>query len=294
MNPRPLPHVAWLFALLLPTLLTAPRPAAGQDLAADLSSHLIAISASFTGARVVLFGAIEEAGDIAVVVRGPTEQMVVRRKDRISGVWMNRASMTFAGVPSFYRVASNRPLEEFAQTAALERHGIGLDYLRLEPVAAGGLIALPPDPETAAAPEPAAPPGPGEDTAVEAVTAAAQDGIAPAGEIARFRQALIRNQQRAGVYGIDPGRVLFLGERLFRTDVVFPANLPTGQYLVSVFLFRDGDLVSAQTTPLVVSKIGASAEVFAFAHRRAATYGLIAILVAVLAGWLASVIFRRS
>lgn len=283
------PPALLLLLLALPAMLTG-RSATAEDLAADLSSHLIAISASFTGARVVLFGAIDGPGDIAVVVRGPAESVVVRRKERISGVWMNRASMTFANVPSFYRVASTRPLEQFADPFALERHGIGLDYLRLEPVAAGGIATPPPPAEEAAA---AATP-PGTETAAETTAAAARAGIAPADEIAGFRQALIRNQQRDGVYGLDPGRVLFLGDRLFRTDIAFPANLPTGQYLVSVFLFRDGDLVSAQTTPLLVSKIGASAQVYAFAHRQAAAYGLLAILVAVFAGWLASVIFRRA
>jgi uncharacterized protein (TIGR02186 family) len=109
-----------------------------------------------------------------------------------------------------------------------------------------------------------------------------------------FRNALIRRMQARGLYSAEDGTVSFLGGRLFRTTVHFPANVPTGQYMVGVFLLRDGDVVSAQTTPLFVSKIGLGAEIYAFARRQAAIYGGIAIVIAVAAGWLASAAFRQS
>ena len=110
----------------------------------------------------------------------------------------------------------------------------------------------------------------------------------------RFADALIREQQRAGLFVADTGRVTFLGERLFRATLAFPPNVPTGTYLVQVFLIRDGDVVTGQTTPLVVSKVGLDAEVSDFAIREAAAYGAIAIAVALAAGWLASLPFRRA
>jgi uncharacterized protein (TIGR02186 family) len=108
----------------------------------------------------------------------------------------------------------------------------------------------------------------------------------------RFAQALIEEQQRAGLFAGDIGKVTFLGERLFRASLNFPANVPTGTYLVRIFLVRDGDIVSGQTTPLVVLKVGVDAAVFDFATREAAAYGAIAVLTAVVAGWLASLPFR--
>ncbi|HYU13260.1 MAG TPA: TIGR02186 family protein [Stellaceae bacterium] len=109
---------------------------------------------------------------------------------------------------------------------------------------------------------------------------------------ARFREALIAEQQKAGLFGADIGKVSFLGERLFRATITFPTNVPTGNYLVEVFLVRDRDVVSGQTTPLVVSKVGIDAAVSDFASREAAAYGAIAVLTAVVAGWLASLPFR--
>ena len=111
-------------------------------------------------------------------------------------------------------------------------------------------------------------------------------------EAARFGAALVTEQKREGLFAADPLKIAFLGERLFRTTIGFPANVPTGTYIVEVFLVRDRDVVSGQTTPLVVSKVGLDAAVSDFATRQSAAYGAIAVVTAVVAGWLASLPFR--
>lgn len=113
-------------------------------------------------------------------------------------------------------------------------------------------------------------------------------------EIEEFRAALIRAKQRAGLYTEEPARILFLGDRLFRTDVWFPANAPVGRYVVQVYLIRDGEVASAEITPLVVSKVGFEAGVYNFAQRYSLAYGVLAILIAAVAGWAASAIFRKG
>ena len=108
----------------------------------------------------------------------------------------------------------------------------------------------------------------------------------------RFVEALIDEQQRVGLFATEVGKIAFLGERLFRATITFPTNVPTGTYLVEVFLARNRDVVGGQTTPLIVSKVGVDAEVSDFATRQSAAYGAIAVLTAVVAGWLASLPFR--
>jgi uncharacterized protein (TIGR02186 family) len=117
---------------------------------------------------------------------------------------------------------------------------------------------------------------------------------APPPVIEAFRTALERAQQQAGLFVTRAGKVEFLGERLFRTTISFPSNVPTGTYLVEVFLVRDKDVVSGQTTPLVVSKVGVDAEVAQFSYRQPGFYGAIAVLTAMVAGWLASLPFRAA
>lgn len=233
-------------------LLQGVDDARAQALVADLSKHLVAVTTGFVGTDLLLFGATNGEGDVVVVVRGPEQRDIVRRKERVAGIWVNRQQFPFSEIPAFYSVASSRPLQEIADSPLLARHQIGLQYLRFNP---------------------------GE-VASEAVTAS-------------FRNALIRNKQRLGVFHDRLGKVRFVAPRLFRTDVHLPSNVPTGTYTVTVYLIRDGEVRSAQTTPLVVSKIGIGARVFEFAHRHAAIYGILAILMALFAGWLAGVIFRK-
>jgi uncharacterized protein (TIGR02186 family) len=187
------------------------------------------------------------------VVQGPEGEVRVRQQARIAGIWMNADSVLFRRVPSFYDVATSRPLEELVSPAVLARHEIGLDNLRVVLADYAG-----PD------------------------------------KVADFRSALIRNKQRQGLYSTATGQVAFLGQRLFRTSIYFPANVPTGLYTVSVFLIRNGDVVSAQTTPLAVSKVGFSADLFDFAQRRAVLYALASLVLAIGAGWLGSALFRRT
>jgi uncharacterized protein (TIGR02186 family) len=229
-------------------------PARAEPLVADLTSHLVAITTGFTGTDVVLFGATDGPGDVIVVVRGPERDIVVRRKSRVAGIWVNTRRMTFVSVPTYYAVYSSRPLDAIAPPAMQALHQIGLANLRLPPK---------------------------------------EQGRSPA-DIAAFRGALIGEQQREGRYGEASGKVNFLGDRLFRATISFPANVPTGTYLVEVFLVRDKGVVSGQTTPLVVSQVGVDAEINEFADRSALLYGVIAVTGAAMAGWLASLPFRNA
>lgn len=225
-----------------------------NTLVADLSRHLVAISTGFAGTDVLMFGATEGKGDVVVIVRGPDRAVAVHRKSRVLGVWVNTAQMTFDRAPSFYSISSSRPLAEIAPPTVLARHQMGLDNLRLE---------LP--------------------------RAKASANVAQ-----EWRAGLIRNHEAQGLYRIAVGRVTFLGNRLFRAGINLPANVPTGTYQVKVFHLQEGRVVSAQTTPLQVSKVGAEAAVYDFAHQNSALYGLIAILVALMAGWAAHMAFRKA
>jgi uncharacterized protein (TIGR02186 family) len=231
----------------------ATATARADAVVADLSSHVIAISSSFAGTSVVLFGATDGPGDVIAVVRGPERPVTVWRKSKIVGVWVNAQSVTFANVPSFYAVAASRPLDEIVRPAAAALHRIGAANLNLS--------ATPP-----AAPE----------------------------RTRQFARALIDDEQRAGLFTARTDKIAFLGDRLFRTSIAFPANVPTGTYLVEIFLAREGDIVGGQTTPLVVTKVGLDAAVVDFATRQSAAYGAIAVLTAIVAGWLASLPFRSS
>ena len=225
-----------------------------ETLVADLSSYRISITSSFQGAKLLLFGATEGGGDVVVVVRGPLEDLVVRRKSRVAGIWVNRAAIAFTDVPSYYVVASTRPLDEVLSESQRRRLQIGARYLAMRP----------------------------------------SGTVADAAEIALYREALTRNKERDRLFQELPGTVAFLDSTLFRTTLHFPANAPVGRYSAETFLIRDGQIITAQSTPLFISKTGVERALFDFAKRQPASYGILAVLLAALAGWLASVVFRRG
>ncbi|MGE5267940.1 MAG: TIGR02186 family protein, partial [Deltaproteobacteria bacterium] len=111
---------------------------------ADVSTRTIAVTSGYSGSEILVFGTIEnsrqpsaESGfyDVAVIVEGAPEPLMVRKKGRVGGLWVNTSTFNFNSVPSYYAVASTRPLEEFASPALLDDNGIGLDAVRMAPAA---------------------------------------------------------------------------------------------------------------------------------------------------------------
>lgn len=239
--------------LLVLALIAGPARAADDvPLIADLSSHLVAISTGFTGTSVLLFGATNGPGDIAIVVRGPAKDIKVRRMGHLGPIWVNAKSVTLHDAPSYYRMATSGPLENFAAPQLLSQYQVGLNNIRVDLAANAS--------------------GP---------------------EMDSFRLALLRLKGEQGLYSEQVGAINLMSNRLFRTELTFPADVPTGTYLVEVYLFRDGAVAAAEIVPFTISKIGVGADVYDFAHQYGFFYGVIGILLAASAGYGASLAFQR-
>ena len=205
-------------ALAALVLVLAAAAAQADDLVSGLSQDQIQINSSYTGTDIVVFGAIQSSDptatsndhDIVVVVRGPGADMVVRRKVRVAGVWINRDAMTLSGLPAYYFVAATRPLKDIADEETRERYQLGLETLQ-------------PQSESTHSPAKAEP----------------------------FRLAAIRERAREGLYQETSTGVEFLSYSLFRVRVPVPASVARGEYTAEVYLFRDGNIVSAQSLSLI-------------------------------------------
>jgi uncharacterized protein (TIGR02186 family) len=244
---------------LLIILWIAAIPAHGEDLVSGLSQDQIRITSNYTGTDIFVFGAIESIApndanairDVVVVIRGPDADMTVRRKARIAGVWVNRNSMMLHDMPSYYSVASSRPLSKIASSETLERYQIGVANVQPESVGTHNPAKAEP-----------------------------------------FRRAAVADRAHAGLY-LEDTSVEFLGNSLFRARVPIPATVQRGEYTAEVLLFRDGNVISAQSTPLYVDQFGFERGILNFARHEPFFYGLCAVLIAVLFGWLSSLMFRE-
>lgn len=269
----------WVIAILAAGLALADAPARAQaepaapepQIAAALTEDVVEIRSNFSGAELVLYGAavgLEEGDDIAVVVRGPARDLRVMRRERVLGVWVNADPVRFEEVEGYYAVASTRPLAQFATFSALRRNRIGMEHVRLS------------------APE---------SERIETRFGVAGVVVSDIGDaIVDYRAALVRNKAREALYVEAPGGVEILEAGLFRARVVLPPATPTGVYDADVYLFRDGVPIAVRRTSLEVVKGGVERAIYDLAHDRPLAYGLLSVLLAVFAGWLAAFVMRRA
>jgi len=244
--------------LLLPLLavLLCTVPVLADDLDVDLSKPDVRLDVSFEGSDLLLFGAKDLAGDIIVVVRGPNHDSSVRLKERVAGIWVATDEVIFADAPSFYALATSRPVNDLLPEAVLKAERIGTGRLGLD---------------------------------VKYTSGAVTHGAVP-----NFTAGLFRNMVKRNLYTGTPGTIKLVGKQLFRTDLWFPANVSVGSYAVDTYMITQGKIETKKTTHIQVHKVGIEAQVFNFAHEHALIYGLLAIVIAVVSGWSANAVFRKK
>jgi uncharacterized protein (TIGR02186 family) len=254
-----------VFIALILTAIVGASPALAERLVVSLSNHRVQITSNFVGVELVLFGTIEpdrdqstrqHGYDLVVTVTGPRETFRTRRKQRVLGIWVNVDSREFLKVPSYLAVLSNRPFAAITDPDNLRRLQIGLDnFLLTQRIGADFGDTVADDP---------------------------------------FRVAFVRQKKQQGLYHEATNAVTFLTPTVFRTAIPLPADVPTGSYGVDVKLFADGEEIAHTTTALEVIKAGFEQYVAEAAANYGLLYGFATMLMALLTGWLASVVFRRD
>ena len=250
---------AWALALFAPLLMGQAKP----ELVPDVSQRDIEIAYSFTGAELLLFGAIlypggsapqkgERPADIVVVIKGPTESVVVREKSKVAGIWVNAAQTRYRSAPSFYAIASSRPIRQLVDDRTRAIYELGLDSLQLSPAS----------------------------------------GAAPQVQ-QRFDAGLVDLRRRNGLFYEAPGAVEITGGVLYRARLTIPARVPVGRFTAETFLIRDGRVLAAAVRPIQIRKSGFERFVATSADQHAIVYGLVAVGVSFLFGWGAGALWRR-
>jgi uncharacterized protein (TIGR02186 family) len=251
--------------VLAAMLLGGAEAAAAERLVVSLSNPRVAITSNFVGDELVLFGTVEpDAGksgpppsyDLVVTVAGPQQTLRARRKQRVLGIWVNVDAREFVRVQSYLAILSNRPVAQIAGPDVLRRLQIGLDNFLL-PQRIGADIA---------------------DTVRDDP----------------YRRAFVQLQSQHGFYRQTSNAVTFLTPSVFRAAISLPADVPTGNYAIDVKLFVGGALVGRTSTTLAVTKAGFEQYVAEAARDNGLLYGLATMLMALLTGWVASVVFKRD
>jgi uncharacterized protein (TIGR02186 family) len=250
--------------LLVLLLLLLPISASAQNvpkLVPDVSQRQIDIQSGFTGAELLLFGAIiyprgvAPTGqiDVAVVLRGPIRPVTLREKQKIAGIWINADSSDFRSVPAYYAIASSRPLDKIVDDKTAAIYELGLDKLQLSP-----------------------------------------SGEVDAKEQRRFSSGLVDLNKRGGLFRQSSGSVDITDQVLYRARLYVPSSVPVGTYTAETLLIRDGRVIVADDKVEVrVRKTGFEQLITILARDYSLFYGTMAVLVSLLLGWFAGYIFQR-
>jgi len=253
-----------LAALALGVALAA-SPARAERLIASVSNHRVTVTPNYSGEELVLFGSVEKDAqtpanranyDLVVTVSGPRADMVTRRKERRFGIWINTDSRQFLKVPSYLALFSNRPFDAIASPEVQRRQQLGLNNVLLtQRVGPDYADVVPADP---------------------------------------FRRAFVRLRSEHGLYRESTSAVTFLTPTLFRTGIPLPGEVPIGTYDVEIKLFADGTLVTRTETAFEIVKVGFEQFIATTARQSGFTYGLVTAFMALMTGWMASIVFRKD
>ena len=244
-----------VFALLALFMLTGARD---PILVPEISQHEVRVRQGFTGAELLLFGAIltpegsraARDHDVVVVLKGPSQPIVLREKQKVAGIWINAASTEFRSAPSYFAVASSRPIREIVDDKTAAIYELGLPWLQLSP----------------------------------------SDTIDPR-EQQRFAAGLVDLRARQGLFRQAEGGVSVSEQVLYQARMALPSNVQVGTYTAETFAIFRGRVVASATSRVEVRKLGFEGMVADFAQDNGLLYGLLTIALSIFMGWLAGRVF---
>jgi len=246
--------------VLLPPALLMLTAADEPMLVPDVSQREVEIQYSFTGADLLLFGAIvypdgrrpKKPADIMVVLKGPDQSITMREKQKVAGIWVNADSARFRSAPSYYAIASSRPIGKVVDERTAAIYELGVDKLQLSP-----------------------------------------SSLNDSAELDRFQKGLIDLKSRAGLYVERPGSVEITDGVLYRARLPLSARVIVGDYTAETFLVQDGRVVAAAVRDITIRKSGFERFMAVAAEQWPFLYGLVAMMLAVGMGWAAGAIAKR-
>ncbi|MDT0508965.1 TIGR02186 family protein [Novosphingobium sp. MMS21-SN21R] len=224
----------------------------------EISQHKVQVRQGFTGADLLLFGAIlspegsraAQDYDIVVVLEGPVQSIVLREKQKIAGMWINADSLEFRSAPSYFAVASSRPIAKIVDDKTAAIYELGLKWLQLSPI-----------------------------------------GVIEPKEQQRFSAGLVDLMRREGMYREEEGAVTISGQVLYQARMRLPSSVQIGTYTAETFAIRNGKVVASAITRVEVTKEGFERFVAVAAEDNGLIYGIFAVLLSIGMGWIAGRLF---
>ncbi|MEL6112189.1 MAG: TIGR02186 family protein [Pseudomonadota bacterium] len=261
-----------------------------------LTTDQVDVDAGFSGARLTLFGVINDDNrssspdrdtQIVAILTGPPKDVRGRPMIRTGPIWTAANATRILDVPGLYYVLSSAPMAIIAEVDVQHRYGLAPDALTFA-VQEGG--ALPTEKDADGAPNP-------EDAARDQGSAHHTDATPAKPDTPRLTREMIKtliaNRKDQNLFRRREGAIRRMQNGLFAVDIDLPAQTPVGTYAVTVSAWQGGKPIASDRASLAVRKAGVERLIYDFARNHAFFYGITCVLISLIAGWAVSLVFRR-
>ncbi len=220
----------------------------------DISENSIKIETNFNGKEVIIFGILNDDQETIITIKGPEKNAVIQKKERILGFWFNTKQITYNQIPSIFFIASSKDIEDILPTSTIIKEELSFDYLLENKLSQRNFIS---------------------DVSLKT-----------------WKSNFVRIKKSKNLF--KKYDVEKIDNKLFQTRIFFPAKSIPGEYKVNVYQIENNIILNNKQKTITLKKSGVGSQIYNFAHMNAAAYGLFTILFAVLSGFLAATLFRRS
>ncbi len=234
--------------------LLIPFFAQSAEMAVSLNNHQINVDLRFNGTNLLIFGALEEPGDLIITVQGPDIKAKIQKKSNNFGVWTSGETLYFNDIAGYYYWAtSSDEIYRNLTNESLNRLNIGsLAY-------------------------------------ITNLQASSEQNV-PYQSAYNFARLMAQKQ----LLNLEPYKITKLGNHLFRLNINLPSEAPVGTYLASVYVVKNNRITAAETTPFFVRKTGFSNQLSDFAYFHSWYYGFFSCFWAILLGFFAYIWYNPS
>ena len=220
----------------------------------DISENNIKIETNFIGKEVIIFGILNDDQETIMTIKGPEKNALIQKKERILGFWFNTKKITYNQIPSIFFIASSNEIEDILPTSTIIKEELSFDYLLENKTSQRNFIS---------------------DISLDT-----------------WKSNFVRIKKNKNLF--KEYEIENIDNKLFQTRIFFPAKSIPGEYKVNVYQIKDNIILNNKEKVITLKKSGIGNQIYNFAHKNAAAYGLFAIIFAVLSGFLAATLFRRS
>ena len=219
----------------------------------DISENNIKIETNFIGKEVIIFGILNNDQETILTIKGPEKNTVIQKKERILGFWFNTKQITYNQIPSIFFIASSNEIEDILPTSTIIKEELSFNYLLENKTSKRNFIS---------------------DISLDTW----EDNFV----------RIKKNKNLFKEYNIEK-----IDNKLFQTRIFFPAKSIPGEYKVNVYQIKNNLILNSKEKIITLKKSGIGSQIYNFAHKNAAAYGLFTIIFAILSGFLAATLFRR-